>query len=205
MICLFVELLFTSVLCESDYEEQTITVTNFHDYSINMKKAGDKLNIILPPKTLIFFSSKEGYEITVGSGPENHLFPDNKRRLYFASKQDIIWLYSTIDNLNFSFHTLCIGKINYKFMEKIDRIYISSNPEEYFSISEKSQVCNGTLHLNNIVWILGNSKIKCNVKQDIKTKVGFTYFSPTYYSFPFDNQKITMTLILNNIQIMKMK
>lgn len=45
-------------------EEKVITVKTFHDYQVVEPKINDILTINCPSNTLLFISSKDGYEVT---------------------------------------------------------------------------------------------------------------------------------------------
>lgn len=203
MITILIVFLSHGAFCDSDVEEQTVTVTNFHDYSIHMKKAGDKLNIITPAKTLVFFSSSDGYNVI---GIAQGLMPNPKRRIYYTYKSGYVIVYSTIDNLDFHFHSLVLDKIDYP----IDNIFVSSSPSEEFKIKTANSYSNtnATFGESNLLWLLGKSKSSCRVGTtvynyylDAMHNYKNFYVYPTYYALPFSDPSSQSQIEFNRISL----
>lgn len=202
------------LICKISSEIQRIEVKNFCDYSVQMQNTGDQLEIYVPPKTLFFISSANGYIVSAG-GTVNDLQPDPMKRLIYYQYNGQIIVTSTMDNLNFCFHTLVLTKIQ----EPYDHIFITSNPYDFFLIIHREGTndftnCtyNATFANNHLVWFLGDYRIKC----DINTRMYEPYlnawdkysgkaFYPTFYAFPFLDQTNYSDIKFNVINLFDAK
>ncbi|KAK8895374.1 hypothetical protein M9Y10_023837 [Tritrichomonas musculus] len=184
--------IISKILCE----KQTIEVKNFCDLSIPMQNAGDELEIIIPPKTLFFVSSTEGYSINTKFYPA-YLTPNPMQRLVYFEFTDRINVISTLDNINFCFHILVLPKIP----KTVDHIFISTNPGEQFRIHHLDKfnnnspgdcLYNATFTNNHLIWLIGDNRTIC----EINTKIYEPFINiwnqyagrltyPCSFAFPF--------------------
>lgn len=163
MYLLLISFLSTRIFNEDSRKNiQTFSVYNFGDYSYQLDNINDELSIEVPPDTLIFVSSPSGYSATISYKEGNEirtlpqqLLPSIQDRLIYYKNSGYLNVISTIDNLQFTFHTLVLSKINKKF----DEIIISTNPYEKFQISydyiqRKTYDYNSSFSENHLLWFI---------------------------------------------------
>ena len=139
--CILLTLLYISLKEVGINTEQKIIVNNFYDYWFQLNNTNDHLIIELPKNSLLFISSLLGYEAViydigiVGYDPlPKKMIPNPKDRLVYFKDNGYVNVTSTIDNLNFTFHTLCLDKIDVPY----DQLIISTNPYEKFDLYYKN-------------------------------------------------------------------